>query len=107
MHDRVLRRARPRHRELTYSSAGHPPGILVHPDGTVRLLEEGCALPLAVRPGRTRPEATCSLPARATLLLYTDGLVERRRLPSAPASSGRATPCGRAATCPSRTSQAR
>ncbi|MER7867041.1 SpoIIE family protein phosphatase [Streptomyces cellulosae] len=67
--------------ELTYSSAGHPPGILVHPDGTVRLLEEGCALPLAVRPGRTRPEATCSLPARATLLLYTDGLVERRRLP--------------------------
>ncbi|UVT14060.1 SpoIIE family protein phosphatase [Streptomyces thermocarboxydus] len=67
--------------ELTYSGAGHPPGILVHPDGTVRLLEEGCALPLAVRPGRTRPEATCSLPARATLLLYTDGLVERRRLP--------------------------
>ncbi len=67
--------------ELTYSSAGHPPGILVHRDGTVRLLEEGRALPLAVRPGRTRPEATCSLPARATLLLYTDGLVERRRLP--------------------------
>ncbi|CAL9591094.1 Sensor histidine kinase RcsC [Streptomyces sp. enrichment culture] len=67
--------------ELTYSGAGHPPGILVHPDGTVRLLEEGCALPLAVRPGRARPEATCFLPARATLLLYTDGLVERRRLP--------------------------
>ncbi|MGV9727726.1 SpoIIE family protein phosphatase [Streptomyces albogriseolus] len=67
--------------ELTYSSAGHPPGVLVHRDGTVRLLEEGRALPLAVRPGRTRPEATCALPARATLLLYTDGLVERRRLP--------------------------
>ncbi len=67
--------------ELTYSSAGHPPGVLVHRDGAVRLLEEGRALPLAVRPGRTRPEATCALPARATLLLYTDGLVERRRLP--------------------------
>lgn len=67
--------------ELTYSSAGHPPGILVHPDGTTRLLEEGRALPLAVRPGRPRPEAACSLPARATLLLYTDGLVERRRRP--------------------------
>ncbi|MER6833498.1 SpoIIE family protein phosphatase [Streptomyces cellulosae] len=67
--------------ELTYSSAGHPPGILVHRDGTVRLLEEGRALPLAVRPGRTPPEAMCSLSARATLLLYTDGLVERRRLP--------------------------
>ncbi|MFF3365251.1 SpoIIE family protein phosphatase [Streptomyces misionensis] len=67
--------------ELTYSSAGHPPGILVHADGTTRLLEEGRALPLAVRPGRQRPEAACSLPARATLLLYTDGLVERRRRP--------------------------
>ncbi|WP_252537597.1 SpoIIE family protein phosphatase [Streptomyces sp. RO-S4] len=67
--------------ELTYSSAGHPPGILVHPDGATRLLEEGRALPLAVRPGRPRPEASCSLPARATLLLYTDGLVERRRRP--------------------------
>lgn len=67
--------------ELTYSSAGHPPGILVHADGTTRLLEEGRSLPLAVRPGRPRPEAACSLPARATLLLYTDGLVERRRRP--------------------------
>ncbi|MEU1080295.1 SpoIIE family protein phosphatase [Streptomyces sp. NPDC005908] len=67
--------------ELTYSSAGHPPGILVHPDGSTRLLDEGRALPLAVRPGRPRPEASCSLPARATLLLYTDGLVERRRRP--------------------------
>ncbi|MGQ4420427.1 SpoIIE family protein phosphatase, partial [Streptomyces sp. SAS_269] len=67
--------------ELTYSSAGHPPGILAHPDGTTRLLDEGRSLPLAVRPGRQRPEAACTLPARATLLLYTDGLVERRRRP--------------------------
>ncbi|MFF5856356.1 SpoIIE family protein phosphatase [Streptomyces sp. NPDC012751] len=67
--------------ELTYSSAGHPPGILAHPDGSTRLLEEGRSLPLAVRPGRPRPEAACTLPARATLLLYTDGLVERRRRP--------------------------
>ncbi|MFJ7152494.1 SpoIIE family protein phosphatase [Streptomyces sp. NPDC100445] len=65
--------------ELTYSSAGHPPGILAHPDGTTRLLDQGRSLPLAVRPGRRRPEARHTLPARATLLLYTDGLVERRR----------------------------
>ncbi|MFF3500044.1 SpoIIE family protein phosphatase [Streptomyces sp. NPDC003247] len=64
---------------LTYSSAGHPPGILTHPDGTIRLLDDGRSLPLAVRPGRQRPEGACTLPARATLLLYTDGLVERRR----------------------------
>ncbi|SEE39979.1 SpoIIE family protein phosphatase [Streptomyces sp. Ag109_O5-10] len=67
--------------ELTYSSAGHPPGILAHPDGATRLLDEGRSLPLAVRPGRRRPEAACTLPARATLLLYTDGLVERRGRP--------------------------
>ncbi|MEV7684984.1 SpoIIE family protein phosphatase [Streptomyces bungoensis] len=67
--------------ELTYSSAGHPPGILAHPDGTTRLLDQGRSLPLAVRPGRERPQAACTLPARSTLLLYTDGLVERRRRP--------------------------
>ncbi|WP_434097290.1 SpoIIE family protein phosphatase [Streptomyces pharetrae] len=67
--------------QLTYSSAGHPPGIVAHTDGTTRLLDEGRSLPLAVRPGRERPEAHCTLGARATLLLYTDGLVERRRRP--------------------------
>lgn len=66
---------------LTYASAGHPPGILAHPDGTTRLLEEGRSIPLAVQPGRARPEAECVMPARGTLLLYTDGLVERRRRP--------------------------
>jgi PAS domain S-box-containing protein len=66
---------------LSYSSAGHPPGVLVHPDGAVHLLDGGRAAPLAVRPGATRPSAEHVLPARATLLLYTDGLVERRRRP--------------------------
>ncbi|MFE2528217.1 SpoIIE family protein phosphatase [Streptomyces sp. NPDC059382] len=67
--------------QLTYSSAGHPPGILVRPDGATRLLEDGRSLPLAVRPGNQRPEGSCTIPARSTLLLYTDGLVERRRRP--------------------------
>ncbi|MBH5338759.1 SpoIIE family protein phosphatase [Streptomyces pactum] len=67
--------------QLTYSSAGHPPAILAHPDGTTRLLDDGRSAPLAVRPGAERPQAECVLPARATLLMYTDGLVERRRRP--------------------------
>ncbi|MFG3283286.1 SpoIIE family protein phosphatase [Streptomyces sp. NPDC048111] len=67
--------------QLTYSSAGHPPGILVRPDGATLLLEDGRSLPLAVRTGSPRPEGTCAIPARSTLLLYTDGLVERRRRP--------------------------
>ena len=63
---------------LTYSSAGHPPGILAHPDGRAELLRGGRSFPLAVLSGARRTEATCSLPRRSALLLYTDGLVERR-----------------------------
>ncbi|MFF0490990.1 SpoIIE family protein phosphatase [Nocardia sp. NPDC004068] len=65
--------------ELSYASAGHPPGILTRRDGTVALLDAGRSLPLAVRPGNVRPQADCRIPPRATLMLYTDGLVERRR----------------------------
>ena len=65
--------------ELVYSSAGHPPPILVHADGTTRVLADGHTIALGVRPDWFRPEARVTVPARATLLLYTDGLVERRR----------------------------
>ncbi|OXM54966.1 histidine kinase [Amycolatopsis alba DSM 44262] len=65
--------------ELSYAAAGHPPPVLVDADGTARLLEGGRSIPLGVRPGRPRPEARVVIPPRATLLLYTDGLVERRR----------------------------
>ena len=67
--------------ELRYSSAAHPPGIVVHPDGRIVLLEEARSLPLAIKPGSPRSEASYMLPPRSTLLLYTDGLVERRRRP--------------------------
>jgi serine phosphatase RsbU (regulator of sigma subunit)/GAF domain-containing protein len=66
--------------ELVYSSAGHPPPILVHADGTIQMLDDGHTLAMGVRPNWSRPEATVTLPARATLVLYTDGLVERRRI---------------------------
>ncbi|WP_163698730.1 SpoIIE family protein phosphatase [Mycolicibacterium sarraceniae] len=65
--------------ELTYSSAGHPPAILVNADGTTQLLEGGHSIALGIRPDRERPQAQATVPAQATLLLYTDGLVERRR----------------------------
>ena len=64
--------------ELVYSSAGHPPAIMVLADGTTAMLEGGQGLPLTIRPGQGRPEAHVTMPPRATLLLYTDGLVERR-----------------------------
>jgi len=64
--------------DLVYSSAGHPPPILVDADGTTRTLEDGHTIPVGLRPDRPRPEARVTVPAGATLLLYTDGLVERR-----------------------------
>ncbi|SED15831.1 PAS domain S-box-containing protein [Amycolatopsis tolypomycina] len=64
---------------LTYSSAGHPPATLVHRDGTAEFLDSGGSLPLAVRASEPRPEATAVVPIGSLLMLYTDGLVERRR----------------------------
>lgn len=64
--------------ELVYSSAGHPPPILVHADRKLALLEDARTIPLGIRQDWERPESTLVMPARSTLLLYTDGLVERR-----------------------------
>jgi anti-sigma regulatory factor (Ser/Thr protein kinase) len=66
--------------QLTYSAAGHPPGIVAHPDGGIVLLEGARSFPLAAAPQADRREACYVLPPRSTLLLYTDGLVERRGL---------------------------
>ncbi|GAB3362890.1 SpoIIE family protein phosphatase [Modestobacter lapidis] len=63
---------------LRYSSAGHVPAIVVDEDGRARFLEAAGSLPLAVLADVRRPEAEVVLPPGSTLLLYTDGLVERR-----------------------------
>ena len=74
---------------LHYSTAGHPPGILAHLDGSHELLDRSRSMPLAI-PGAARPEATADLRPGSVLLLYTDGLVERRGEPIS-ISVGRAT----------------
>jgi serine phosphatase RsbU (regulator of sigma subunit) len=63
---------------LRYSSAGHVPAIVVDPDGGSRFLTAAGSLPLAVVDDLVRPERDVALAPRSTLLLYTDGLVERR-----------------------------
>ncbi|SEH89101.1 PAS domain S-box-containing protein [Mycolicibacterium rutilum] len=65
--------------ELVYSSAGHPPPVLVLADGGTRLLDDASVTPLGLSYDHVRPESRDVIPPRATLLLYTDGLVERRR----------------------------
>jgi serine phosphatase RsbU (regulator of sigma subunit) len=65
-------------RSIRWSSAGHPPPLVLHPDGTVEVLDAPPGLPLGVAPDRGRPEHHTTLPAGSTLLLYTDGLIESR-----------------------------
>jgi serine phosphatase RsbU (regulator of sigma subunit) len=61
---------------VEWSSAGHPPPLLVHPDGRVDVLARSIGLPLGVLAGRPRPDHRTILPPGATLVLYTDGLIE-------------------------------
>jgi serine phosphatase RsbU (regulator of sigma subunit) len=64
---------------ITYSSAGHPPPVLVTPGGTVEFLDKATDPPLAARPDqRSRPQADATFMAGGLLALYTDGLIERR-----------------------------
>ncbi|WDV50066.1 SpoIIE family protein phosphatase [Streptomyces coeruleorubidus] len=64
---------------ITYSSAGHLPPVLVHPGGRAEFLDGATDTPLDARPDPIpRPQAETSFTPGATLVLYTDGLVERR-----------------------------
>ncbi|MFD3743562.1 SpoIIE family protein phosphatase [Nocardia sp. NPDC058633] len=63
---------------VRYSNAGHMPPVLAPPGGPGRILEGGRAVPLATFDTPRRPEATTALPPGATLVLFTDGLVEQR-----------------------------
>jgi serine/threonine-protein kinase RsbW len=65
---------------FTYACAGHPPPLALV-GGQVELLDEGRSPLLAAGFDGHRGEATCQLPPGSTLVLYTDGLVERREEP--------------------------
>lgn len=64
--------------ELRYACAGHPWPLLSAPGGAARFLEEGRAVPLACLPDPVYQEAVERLAPGDTLLLFTDGLTERR-----------------------------
>jgi serine phosphatase RsbU (regulator of sigma subunit) len=63
---------------LHWTSAGHPPPLLLPPGGDAQYLEAGQGLVLGapVGAGGGRPDATHPLPPGSTLLFYTDGLIE-------------------------------
>jgi anti-sigma regulatory factor (Ser/Thr protein kinase) len=63
---------------LRFSSAGHPPPAIAYPDGRVELLDEGRGLPLGTGLGPKYRQSVVELPAGSIVMLYSDGLVERR-----------------------------
>ncbi|MDO9458490.1 PP2C family protein-serine/threonine phosphatase [Nocardioides sp.] len=62
---------------LTWSNAGHPPPYVVH-DGAVTELQSVPELLLGVEPTSRRTTSRVTLARGSTVVLYTDGLVERR-----------------------------
>jgi serine phosphatase RsbU (regulator of sigma subunit)/PAS domain-containing protein len=81
----VVARVEPRPRRpdgatlLRWSNAGHPPPMMVAADGAVTALAAARAdLLLGWDPRTTRAESDVLLNRGATLLMYTDGLIERR-----------------------------
>jgi len=82
---------------LRWSTAGHPPPVVVLPDGSLHVLEGARAdltkgavadaprldgsstdLLLGFSPGTRRREHVVTLPRESLVLFYTDGLIERR-----------------------------
>jgi len=64
---------------LRWSNAGHPPPMAVTPARDVRVLStEEADLLLGIDASSPRAESTVTLERGSTVLLYTDGLVERR-----------------------------
>ncbi|MFI0939504.1 SpoIIE family protein phosphatase [Streptomyces sp. NPDC021020] len=69
----------PESRVLTYSNAGHPPTVLMSTDGSFCFLDQATDPPLGVRLEHVpRPQATVEYRRGDLLVMYTDGLIERR-----------------------------
>ena len=62
---------------VRYASAGHPPPMVVGANG-VAFLDGARSVPLGALDDATFPEGEATLEPGATVVLYTDGLVERR-----------------------------
>ncbi|MEV6113604.1 SpoIIE family protein phosphatase [Streptomyces sp. NPDC052109] len=64
-------------RRCWFSRAGHPPPVLVTPDGSARLLDLPPGIPLGIG-GLAYTTTEITLDPGSILVLYTDGLVESR-----------------------------
>ena len=63
---------------LRWANAGHLPPVLRTGDGRLQVLDDESDLLLGLDAGTERSERTTDLPTGSSLVLYTDGLIERR-----------------------------
>jgi hypothetical protein len=68
----------PRTLAVTYATAGHPPAILVRPNGDAQMLQYD-GLPLGVAHDATYRTFSLAAEDKALLVLYTDGVIEYDR----------------------------
>jgi serine phosphatase RsbU (regulator of sigma subunit)/anti-sigma regulatory factor (Ser/Thr protein kinase) len=64
--------------EVRFARAGHPYPLLLRSDGRTEFLSDSGGPPLGIRAGKAYEEHALTLSPGETLLLYTDGLIERR-----------------------------
>ncbi|MCG5214971.1 SpoIIE family protein phosphatase [Streptosporangium soli] len=64
-----------------YANAGHPPPLVRYPDGSVGHLRSAVSPPLGIGGPKDYRAFEERLPPGSTIVLYTDGLVERRGEP--------------------------
>lgn len=65
--------------QLRYANAGHPPPLVAQSGKPAAYLFDGLSAPIGVGlPAGSRGESAVQLAPGSTLLLYTDGLIERR-----------------------------
>jgi anti-sigma regulatory factor (Ser/Thr protein kinase) len=62
---------------VRWVNAGHPPPLVLRQPGEARYLEDGRSVPLGVLPFPTYEERRTAFGQGGTVVLYTDGLVER------------------------------
>jgi serine phosphatase RsbU (regulator of sigma subunit)/anti-sigma regulatory factor (Ser/Thr protein kinase) len=63
---------------VEFARAGHPYPLLIHADGNATFLPDAAGPPLGTGTVATYNQLRVTLEAGETLLLYTDGLIERR-----------------------------
>lgn len=68
----------PPYHEFRIAGAGHPPPVVATPDGRSRIVSMPSGVPLGCTPAAASESTTVALEEGGVMLLYTDGLVERR-----------------------------